>query len=339
MPDWKKTELSDDDDERLDGFGTPGWGRRAVMLTGLSYVGALLVSVFLMLLGRGIIGKMPSEALVSAGLIGILLVLTMAPVALIIAIWASTSPMKQLARRMLEVQEACRVISEQAALSDDARRVLNRATEREMLRRAIEQDIHEQEWEAAIVLCDELANRFGYRADAEEFRARIEQARYGELDSAAREGIALVDGMLLQRRWADAAREGARLARLYPQVERMATLPDRVERARADYKAEARQRFIDCAAADRSEEAMSLLKELDGLLTAPEAEPLRETARTVIAKARESMAANFKAAIEDEDWADAATIGRRIVAEFPNTKMAQEVREMLDGILARANTI
>lgn len=333
MPQWNL------DDDNTDGFGTPGWGRRAVMVTGGSYVGALVVSVFLLLLGRGLIGRMPSEGLVTAGLVGVLLVLTMAPVALIIAIWASTSPMQQLAKRMVEVQEAVKVISEQAALSDDARRVLNRTTEREMLRRAIEQDINEEEWEAAIVLCNELADRFGYRADAEEFRARIEVARFGDLDEAAKGGVALIDGMILQRRWDDAAREAGKLARLYPMVERIAALPDRVVKAKEDYKNEARQRFIDAAGGDRPEEAMALLKDLDGLLTEAEALPLRDTARTVIARARDSMGEQFKAAIEDEDWADAATIGRRIVSEFPNTKMAAEVRQMLDGILARANSI
>ncbi|MGD9688796.1 MAG: hypothetical protein AB7K52_02445 [Phycisphaerales bacterium] len=328
---------ADRDDDRLDGFGTPGWGRRAVVVTGVAYAGALVVSVMLLLMGRGLIGRIPSEGLVTAGLTGLLLVLTLSPIALIIAIWASTSPIQQLAKRMIEVQEAVRVISEQAALSDDARRVLNRATEREMLCRAIEQDIANREWEAAIVLCTELADRFGYRVEAEGFRARIERARIGDMDAAARESVALIDGMLLQRRWSDAAAEAARLARLYPQTERIAQLPARVDRAKADYKEEARKRFVEAAAMGRYEEALALLRDLDGLMSEAEAGPLRETARSVVAGAREALGAHFKAAVEDEDWADAATIGRRIIAEFPNTRMAVEVREMLDGILSRAN--
>ena len=45
--------------------------------------------------------------------------------------------------------------------------------------RAIEEDMATGEWDAAMVLVRELAERFGYRADAEEFRARIE----AELDN------------------------------------------------------------------------------------------------------------------------------------------------------------
>lgn len=335
MSDWSTKGPFDARSE----FGTPGWGKRAVMVTGIAYGGALLVSVLLLLMGRGVVGSMASESMVIAGLIGLLLVLTSAPMAMIVAVWAATSPVHQLSRRIVELQDAVRVISEQAAPSDDARRVLNRATERQMLCRAIEQDFQNREWEAAIVLCDELANRFGYRGDADEFRARIDRERWGDIDAAAREGLALIDGMLLQRRWADAEREGARLARQYPQMERMTGLPQRVAQAREDYKIEVKQRFLEADGGGRPEEAMSLLKELDTLLTEAEAAPLRDTARNVIAKARDSMGEQFKAAIEDEDWADAVTIGRRIIADFPNTKMAGEVRDLLDGILARANSI
>ena len=63
-------------------------------------------------------------------------------------------------------------LGEQQTLSDDARRVLNRRGERDLLRRAIEEDISAEDWDAAMILVKELAERFGYRADAEEFRER-----------------------------------------------------------------------------------------------------------------------------------------------------------------------
>jgi len=322
------------------GRGSDGnWGHKAMVITGLAYGGAMVVSLFLLLRGAGVVGGPPREALLSAGLIGLLLVLTMAPAAIIVALWAWTSPVRELSRRLRDVQDAVRVISEQAALSDDARRVLNRSTEREMLRRAIEQDIEQREWEAAVVLCDELANRFGYRADAEELRAKIAEARAGELDAAVREGAALIDGMLLQRRWADAEAEAARLARLMPQQTRTRELAARVEQARSEFKAEARQRFVAAAAEGRVEDAMTLLRDLDGLLTESESLPLRDMARGVIARAREQLGTQFREAIDEQDWADAATIARRIIAEHPNTKMAAEARQMLDGILARANAV
>jgi hypothetical protein len=111
-----------------------------------------------------------------------------------------------------------------------------------------------------------------------------------------------------------------------------------VDNARGVYKADLERRFLDAAGQDHIEEALGLLKELDGYLTESDAEPFREVARGVIGKARENLGAQFKIAVRDRQWSTAAAVGRRIINEFPNTRMATEVRDMLDGILARANS-
>ena len=121
------------DPDHLDGFGTPGWGRRAVALTGLCYGGGLLASIILIMMGGGMLGSHPRESLITAGLVGLLLVITLAPAALVVAVWASTSQVQQLVRRLDELQIALRLMSEQSTLSDQARRVLNRAAERDKM--------------------------------------------------------------------------------------------------------------------------------------------------------------------------------------------------------------
>ena len=62
-------------------------------------------------------------------------------------------------------------------------------------------------------------------------------------------------------------------------------------------------------------------------------------ARGVIGKARENLGAQFKLAVQDRAWSRAATIGNTIVEQFPNTRMAAEVRDLLDGIRARARQV
>jgi hypothetical protein len=41
-------------------------------------------------------------------------------------------------------------------------------------------------------------------------------------------------------------------------------------------------------------------------------------------------------AVSDHRWAEAAAVGEQIVSEFPNDRMATEVREMLDRLNERA---
>lgn len=298
----------------------------------------LTLSVGLILFGTGLgdVKEVFRPYLLVAGLIGGVMVFLAAPL-----LWHLRTRRRgedALLRRIETMTESLRLLRDQSALSDDARRVLNRQTERNLLCRAIEEDIQAQAWDAATVLCDELSERFGYRADAEEFRARIELARSEIQERRVGDSIARLDGLIVQRRWDVALRESARIRRLFPESPRVDNLRQRVESARAVYKEDLERRFLEATNGGRVEEAMSLLKELDSYLTPDEAEPFREVARGIISKARENLGVQFKLAVRDRQWATAAALGRRIINEFPNTRMAAEVRGMMDGILSRANT-
>lgn len=300
------------------------------------YAAIILGSFLLVLAGRGRFGA-GWEGTEVAGWVGLLVGIATAPIAALLDARRRSDSGARLARSMDAVAEAVRKLNEQAGLSDDARRVLNRSAERDLLCRAIEEDIQAQSWDAALVLCNELADRFGYRADAEEFRARIELARAEIIDRRVSDAIARLDGLIVQRRWDVATREAQRIQRLFPDSHRVETLRQRVEQAREVYKQDLERRFLDNANSGRVDEAMTLLKELDNYLTQTEAEPLRELARGIVGKARENLGAQFKIAVQDRQWAVAAAVGRRIINEFPNTRMATEVRQLMDGILSRAN--
>lgn len=232
--------------------------------------------------------------------------------------------------------ESIRTMGQEQALSDDARRVLNRKRERELLCKAIEEDIHAEDWDAALILVKELAESFGYRADAEEFRTRIETARFETVDRRVGAAVRGLDQLLLERRWDRAGQEAARIARLYPDSPRVEGLRHRVHQAREVYKADLERRFLHAAKEERVDDAMDLLKELDAYMTEVEGQRLAEVARGVIGKARENLGAQFRLAVHDRRWRHAAEIGGRIIEEFPNTKMAEEVRGLIDGLRAKA---
>ena len=130
-----------------------------------------------------------------------------------------------------------------------------------------------------------------------------------------------------------------RIQRLFPDSSRVLSLRSRVEQAQAAYKADLERRFLMAAQEGHADNALTLLKELDPYLTIVEGEPLRELARGVIGKARDNLGAQFKLAVQDRRWRQAASIGEQIIAEFPNSRMAAEVRDVIDGIRIRANEV
>ncbi|MGD1915377.1 MAG: hypothetical protein ACFCBV_04210 [Phycisphaerales bacterium] len=281
-----------------------------------------------------IAGLAVPESLGVAGLLAMVLAVVLAPAS--VGLVYLVRDVRKTREDLNATTLALRSLGEQAALSDDARRVLHRSRERTLLRRAIEEDIAAEDWDAALVLSSELADRFGYRQDAEDFRRRIDRARLVTLEHQLAAAMSQLEDLVLHRQWDEAQREAARIARAFPDTPRAQNAPERIRREVERFKVDLERQFLEAAEDERVDEAMELLKRLDQHLTEDEAAPFREVARGVIGKARDNLGAKFKLAVRDKRWIEAANHGERIIAEFPNSQMAAEVRELLDGIRERA---
>jgi len=298
-----------------------------------AYVGGAAIAIGV--IAQGAISL--SWELGAIGALALVVVIATAPIAFSLRSGVGRSqPSNALRREVADLSAQIARLGEMGALSDDARRVLNRKRERELLRKAIEEDITSEDWDAAMVLVKELAERFGYRVDAEEFRERIETARFQTVDRRVADAVSNVDRLITQLRWDEAFAEAGRVTRLHPDSPRVEGLRHRVEHARSRYKVDLERRFLHAAQAEQHDEALDLVKELDAYLTEDEAEPFREVARGVIGKARENLGVQFKLAVQDRDWRRALDAGERVLAEFPNTRMAAEIRDMIEGVRTRA---
>jgi len=312
-----------------------GGQRRGATLAAWAYSMAGVTAVAI-----AVIGAYRQEwAIVAMGLLGLVIVGATAPLSLGRSGGAGGRDQELLIREIRNLHKAIVHMAEEQALSDDARRVLNRERERRLLCDAIEEDMMNENWDAAMVLVKELAERFGFRAEAEDFRERIEQARFATMERRVGAAIQNLDQLIREHRWQEAERESARISRLYPDSPRVEGLRHRVHEARQRYKEDLERRFLTAAHEDRIEEAMELLEELDQYLTEQEARQFEEVARGVIGKARENLGAQFKLAVHDRQWKLAAELGTRIIDQFPNTRMAEEVRSVIDGIREKAATI
>ncbi len=296
---------------------------------------------------RGVMGDQPG--LLTTGLLGLVVVGCTLPLALKRgspaggpangSAKAAETELHEMRGQLRTLARAIQDLQESMVLSDDARRVLNRKRERELLRKAIQEDINAEDWDAAMVLIRELAERFGYRSDAEEFRQKVETARFTTMDRRVTEAVRGLDELIVRGEWDAALDEAARIARLFPDSPKTEGLRHRVIASRDRYKIDLERRFLHAAQAERVDEAMDLLRQLDQYLTESEGEQFREVARGVIGKARENLGAQFRLAVQDRRWERAAEIGDRIIEEFPNTRMASEVRGMIDTIRERAGAM
>jgi hypothetical protein len=221
-------------------------------------------------------------------------------------------------------------------LSDIAKRILYRDREMGLIRNAIEEDIERGDFNSGLVLCGDLERLFGYTEAAEQLRHRVLLARNSQLAARIASEVADVNSMIDAGELAEADVAGQRLQRMYPDSPSMHGLEARIRAARLQAKRDLKEAFLGAASRGDTRLAMQLLRDLDHDLTATEAVEIREVAAETVSQYREALSARFKMAVSDHRWAEAATVGEQIVDEFPNDRMATEVREMLGRLNERA---
>jgi len=227
-------------------------------------------------------------------------------------------------------------IDDRMMLSEIAKRVASRHHDREVIRRAIQEDLARNDLDSALALAKELGDVHGYQQESEEFRERILGARAAQYQQRINFAINQLDQFLADHDWEKASAEAAKIQRLFPESPRVADLTRRVKLAWEQHKIDLERKFLEAAKRDDIELAMDLLKQLDRYLSEAEAAPFVEVARGVIGKKKENLGVQFKLAVHDHDWMAAVQVGDQIIREFPNTRMSDEVRTMIDLLRERA---
>lgn len=227
-------------------------------------------------------------------------------------------------------------VNERLLLSETAKRIAYRHEDIDLLRSTIKLDIEKKDFDAALVLVNEIGTTYGHREEAEEYRDQIMAARTAETEQKVDKALSKLDELLAVHEFDEANKEANKIHRLYSDSPQVHGLGRKVTHAREQYKHDLEREFLEAAKVDNVDRAVELLKELDKYLSEEEAAPFRETARGVIGKQRENLGVQFKIAVHDKEWVRSVSVGEQIIREFPNTRMADEVRGLLDLLRERA---
>lgn len=227
-------------------------------------------------------------------------------------------------------------IRETASLSDAAKQVAYRAKDLAALRSAIREDMDKGDFEAATMLANEMERRFGYAQEADKCRDQINTTSRAAIDRRVRETGETVESLLKKFEWAAATRESDRLQRQFPSHPEVPKIAQQIQTAKDAHKRELLKSWKDAVAKDDVDTSLGLLKQLDQYLSPSEAEAHKEAARDVFRKRLQQLGVQFALHVHDKNWGEALRIGRTITDEFPNTRMAAEVRERLAILQGKA---
>jgi outer membrane protein assembly factor BamD (BamD/ComL family) len=223
-----------------------------------------------------------------------------------------------------------------ASLSDQARSLIYRDREIEAFRETVQADLTRQDYGAAEEHIEAIARRFGYTEEAERLRKEVEESRQATTDGKLDQAVRRLAAILERHDWARAHREAQRILQTFPDHPKAASLPQRIEEARLQTKRSLLKQYKEAVDKKDVESGVRLLKELDRYLTPQEAAAWAESARGVFHAQLVNLGVQFSIHVADQRWDQALATGEEIMREFPNTRMAQEVREKLDLLRQRA---
>ena len=92
---------------------------------------------------------------------------------------------EQIAESLESQRQTLERIREVASLSDAAKQVAFRAKDLEALRSAIREDMNRGDFEAAMMLANEMERRFGYALEADKFRDQINTTSRAAIECAS----------------------------------------------------------------------------------------------------------------------------------------------------------
>lgn len=233
-------------------------------------------------------------------------------------------------------------IAQSSRISEGTKSITARAEEREAVRSAIREEVAREDWEAALYLVDQMEHRFGYQDEADRLRTQIVEARTADMRDRLNEALGRIEEHWGAYEWERASQEIERLMRVLPDDKHTKRLPEEHQKRREARKAELLAAWSEAVNQTGLEEdidvdrAIRILKELDSYLTREEARRLEQSARGVFKAKLVQFGMQFEYAVRDHRWRDALEIGIQIVDEFPNSRMASEVRNMESVLRQRA---
>lgn len=220
-------------------------------------------------------------------------------------------------------------IKDTASLSDAAKQIAYRAKDLDILRAAIREDMDKGDFEAATMLANEMERRFGYADEAEKLRSQINETSRAAIDARVNDTIDNVDLLLHKQAWDDAVREASRLEKQFPTHPEARKLKARVASAKEAHKRELLKDWKDTLARGDVDASVALVRQLDQYLTPEEAEAHKESAREVFRKRQQQLQTQLELHVRDKNAAATYRVAKQIIDEFPNTRMAAELREKL----------
>ena len=236
--------------------------------------------------------------------------------------------------KLLEATEKSRgqisQINQTMKLSDPARALVFRDADRQALREVVFDKLHQKDFETTYAIIEEMGNYAEYKGLAKGLKMQADGFRDASDQERVNQVITHIGKLLDNHEWLQASIQIDRLIASAPKSEQAKGLRQTLRDKKEERKKVLLQAWDDAVKRQDTDRSLEILRELDTYLTPNEGLALQEAARDVFRTKLHNMGVQFALSVSERQWKQAYQTGVQIITEFPNSKMAQEIREKID---------
>lgn len=227
-------------------------------------------------------------------------------------------------------------IMQSSRLSDAAKQLAFRDAERMELAEAVIAKLHQHEFDATAAMIDAMAKIPQYQALSVQLRRTSDTYRDATEKDRIIQSVDHILELGREFRWSQAFRQADSLVQSFPYSDEAKSVRRKLREMKDARKKELLAIWDEAVRSKDTDRSLEILKDLDQYLTPSEGLALQESAATVFRTKLHNLGVRFALAVTENKWSVAYETGQQIVRDFPNSRMAHEIRGKLDVLADRA---
>jgi hypothetical protein len=248
----------------------------------------------------------------------------------------SSDKLEKVADELDKIRQVVNQVNQGTRLSEMAKTIAFRDADSQTLREVVFEKLQQKDFESAYEIIDDIAHRTSYSKLAEQLHVQADKYRDSTDIERANQSISHIEKLLEEHQWAKASFQIEQLIREYPSNDTAIAMRQRLAEKKEERKKVLLNMWDDAVKRQSPDRSLEILRELDLYLTPNEGLALQEAARDVFRTKLHNLGVQFSLAVSGKQWAKALDTGMEITRDFPNSRMAEEIREKIEILKTHA---
>jgi len=246
------------------------------------------------------------------------------------ALKANAAKLEKIISMTEKNRQALLQLEQNARLSESVKAITFSNENQQKLRQAVFAKLQQKDFDAVNKIITDISNSTPYKELAQQLR--IEAGMYCDSSENERTNQVInhIRQLLEGYKWTEASEQIEKLIEVEPESEKLKEMQQKLIDKKAERKKILLTAWDDAVKRQATDRSLEILRELDLYLTPNEGIALQEAARDVFRNKLHSLGVQFSLAVSGKQWDKAIKTGEQIIHDFPNSKMAGEIRERMD---------